>query len=69
VGRDREGEPHLHPTRVALDRRIEKGTNVRELDDLVEAALDLVTPQVEDGSVEEDVLAPGQLRMEARADL
>ena len=40
-----------------------------ELDDLVEALADLVAAHAEDGAVEEDVLAPGQLRMEAGPDL
>ena len=45
------------------------GADVRELDDLVEAPLDLLALHVEDRAVQEDVLPPGQLGMEAGADL
>ena len=40
-----------------------------ELDDLVEALADLGPAHAEDGAVEEDVLAPGQLGVEAGPDL
>ena len=35
---DREGQPHVHAARVALDRRVEELLDLRERDDLVEAA-------------------------------
>ena len=38
VGGDGEGQPHRHPARVALDRRVEERLDLGELDDLVEAA-------------------------------
>src|SRR5262249_4419567 len=66
---DGEGEPKLHPARVALHRRIDERADVGELDDLVEAALDLAPFHVEDRAVEEDVLPPGELGVEAGADL
>ena len=69
VGGDGEGEPHRHAARVALDRRVEEALDVGERDDLVEAAADLGAAHAEDRAVEEDVLAPGQLRVEAGADL
>ena len=69
MSRDREGQTQLHPARVALHRRVDERPDVRELDDLVEATLDLLALHVEDRAVQEDVLAPGQLRMEARTDL
>ena len=37
VRRDREGEPEVHPGRVALERRVEEALDARELDDVVEA--------------------------------
>ena len=45
------------------------GADVGELDDLVEAALDLLALHAEDRAVQEDVLAPGELGVEAGADL
>ena len=35
---DREREPHVHPARVALHRRVEEPLDLGELDDLVELA-------------------------------
>ena len=69
VGGDREGEPHRHPARVALHRGVEEALDVGEGDDFVEAVADLGAPHAEDRAVEEDVLAAGQLRVEAGADL
>ena len=66
---DGEREPHLHAARVALHRRVEEALDARELDDLVEPARDLRAAHAEDRAVQEDVLAPGELGMEARADL
>ena len=40
-----------------------------EVDDLVEARVELLLRQAEDRAVEVDVLAPGQLGVEARAEL
>src|SRR5215203_2742238 len=69
VGSDREGEAQVHAGGVALERRVEKALDTRELDDLVEAALDLAPRHAQYGPVEEDVLAAGQLEVEARAHL
>src|SRR5262249_34739265 len=44
-------------------------TDVGELDDLIEAPLDFRSLHVQDRAVEEDVLAAGELRVEAGADL
>ena len=44
-------------------------SDLGELDDLVELAADLRRAHAEDGAVEEDVLAAGQLGVEAGADL
>ena len=67
--RDREGEPNIHAAGVALDRRIEKFLDLGKGDDLVELASDLGAAHAEDGAVEIDVLASGELGMKAGADL
>ena len=69
VGRHGEGEAHEHAARVALHRRVEEPTDLAELDDLVELALDLGSRHPQDGAVELDVLASGELGVEPGADL
>ena len=69
VRRDREGEAQVLAGRVALDGRLEQLLDAGELDDVVEAPADVRALQPEDGAVQEDVLAPVQLRMEAGSDL
>ena len=66
---DGEREPHVHAARVALHRRVDELLDARELDDLVEARVDLAALHPEDRAVQVDVLAAGQLGVEARADL
>ena len=41
VGRDREGQAHVHAARIALHRRIEEFLDLREGDDLVEACVSI----------------------------
>ena len=67
--RHREGKPHIHAAGIALDRRVEELLHPREGDDLVELASDLGAAHAEDGAVEIDVLASGELGMKASADL
>ena len=67
--RDREREPHVHAARIALHRRVDELLDARELDDVVEALLDLAAPHAEDRAVQVDVLAAGELRVEAGPDL
>ena len=69
MGRDGEGQPDVHPTRVALDRRVQEPLDLGELDDLVELAPYLLAAHAEDDAVEEDVLPARQLRMEPGPDL
>ena len=64
-----EAEPHVHARRVGLHRRVDELPQLRELDDLVEAPLDLALRQAEHDAVDEDVLAAGDLRVEAGAEL
>jgi hypothetical protein len=51
-----------------LDGRVDEALGLGEGDDLVELAPDLLALHAEDGAGEEDVLAPGQVGVEARAD-
>src|SRR5207247_3580253 len=50
-------------------RLIEEGADAREVDDAVEARVDLAPREAEHDAVDVDVLAPGDLRMKARAEL
>src|SRR5689334_11255774 len=69
MGRDGECEAHVHAARVVLDSCVEELRHLRELDYLVEALADLCALHPQDRAVEEDVLAPGQLRVEAGSHL
>jgi hypothetical protein len=52
---------------MPLHRRVEEFPDTGEFDDLVELRLNLTPLHSEDGAVEEDVLAAGQLGIEAGA--
>ncbi len=69
VRRDGEREPHVHPARVALDGRVHEALDAGEVDDRVEALLDLAALHAEDRAVQVDVLAARELGMEAGPDL
>ena len=69
VRRDREAEPHEHPRRVRAHRDVDEVLELRERDDLVEALADVRALQAEDRAVEVDVLAAGEVGMEAGAEL
>ena len=69
VRRDREGEADVHPARVALHRRVEELLDAGELGDLRQLGLDLAALHAEDRAVQEDVLPPGELGVEAGSDL
>ena len=69
VRRHGKGQAHVHADGVALDRRIDEFLDAREVDDLVEPPAHLGAAHAEDRAVEEDVLAAGELGMEAGADL
>ena len=64
VDGDREAQPRVHARGVVRDRRVHELADVGELDDGVELALGLGLAHPEDRPVEEEVLAPGQLRVE-----
>jgi hypothetical protein len=69
MGRHREGEPHLHPARVPLDRRIQELADLGERHDLVELPVDLGLAHAENRAVHVDVFAAGELGVKAGADL
>ncbi|OQA42175.1 MAG: hypothetical protein BWY52_02294 [Chloroflexi bacterium ADurb.Bin325] len=60
-----EGEPHVHAGAVAFDRGVDELLDLGEGDDLVELAADFGLGHAQDRTIEEDVLAAGQLRVEA----
>src|SRR6185437_14874334 len=68
VGGDGEGEAHAHAAAVMLERRVDEALDFGKGDNLVEFADDFGFAHAEDGAAEEDVLAAGELRMEACAD-
>src|SRR5581483_8044623 len=66
---DREPESDVHARRVVLDRRVDEGREIGELDDLVELRRDLLAREPEDRAVEVDVLATAELGVEPGAEL
>jgi hypothetical protein len=64
---DGHGEPEAHvlPGAVVLDLVVDERLQLGEGDDVVEVALGLAAGQAEDGRVQVDVLAAGQLAVEA----
>ena len=64
---DGHGEPEAHVLAgaVVLDLVVDERLELGEGDDLVEVALGLAAAQAEDGRVQVDVLAAGQLAVEA----
>src|SRR5205807_4634406 len=58
-----------HTAGVALDRSVDEALHAGERDHLVEAAADFCPLHAENCSVQVDVLAASQLRMEAGANL
>src|SRR5579884_1248083 len=69
VRRDREAEAHVHPRRVRPHRHVDEFLEPGEGDDLVELLADRRAAQAVDRALQEDVLAPGHLRVEPRAEL
>src|SRR6185369_8394168 len=69
VDRHGESKTHVHAGGVGFHRRIDELAELGEIDDFVEARLDLLLRQSEHDSVDEDVLASGNLWMKARAEL
>ena len=67
--RDREPEAHVHPGRVRSYRPVDGVLQLGERDDLVEPLPDLGSAQALHRAVEEHVLAPREVGMEAGAEL
>src|SRR3989440_10679081 len=66
---DRESEPHVHPGRISAHRPVDGLLEAGEGDDLVELLAEVRALEPVDRAVEEDVLAAGEIGMEARAEL
>src|SRR5262245_22715266 len=64
-----ESQPQAHARRIALDRSVDELLHAREGDDRVEALLDLALLHSQDGAVQVDVLAAGELVVEPGPDL
>jgi hypothetical protein len=69
VHRHREPEPDVHARRVVAHLHVDELLELRERHDLVEHTRDVALREAEDRCIHEDVLAPGELGMEARAQL
>ncbi len=69
VHRDRESETHVHAARVDLHRFVDEVADAGELDDVVDRRRHLTPGEAEHGAVQVDVLATGQVRVEARSEL
>src|SRR4051812_25445749 len=66
VRRDRKCQTHIHAARVSLHRHVDELRHARELDYFIEFSADLRTAHAENGTVQENVLAPGKFGMETR---
>jgi len=69
VGCDGKSQAQVHTRRVAFDGRVDELFNFRKSHDLIETGFDFLFVHAENGAVEEDILAPGQLGVETRANL
>ena len=69
VRRHGKGQPHIHAAGISFDRRIDELSDFGELHDPVELLGHLGARHAEDGAVEINVLAAGQLAVETGADL
>ena len=68
VGGHGEAEAHEHARRVVLHRGVDELLEPRELDDVVEAPIEVTFGEAEDRAVQVDVLASAQLHVEAGAE-
>ncbi len=66
VGGHGEGQPQVHAARIVLHGSVDEAFDLGEGDDFVELAADLLPRHPQDRTVEVDVLAPGELPVEAR---
>src|SRR5438552_1954611 len=68
VGGYGEGEAHVHARAVPLDGRVEKFLDLCKVDNLIELTGDFRPGHPENGAVQINVLAAGQLEMKSCAD-
>src|SRR5262245_28161930 len=66
---DREAEPHVHPGRVRPHGQVDEALELRERDDLVHPLAHVLALETVDRAAEEDVLAAGEIGVEAGAEL
>ena len=64
-----EGDAHLHAGGVVLELLVHGVFELGEGDDVVVHVIDLAAREAQQGAVEVDVLAPGELGVEAHAEL
>ncbi len=69
VDRHGKAETHVHARGVELHRSIDECLELGEVDDGIEDAVHFLLGHAQEGSVEVDVLPPGQVLLEARAQL
>ena len=67
VGGDGETEPERHTGRIDAQRMVEEVAKFRELHDALQFLLNVGVGKAQEARVQVNVLAPGELRMEARA--
>ena len=53
-----EGQAHVHPARISLDRSFQKFFHLGKCDDFIEPPVNLAFAHAQDCAVEIDVLAP-----------
>ena len=69
MGRNREGQPHIHARGIVLDGSIDELVQLGERHDPVELAAYLPFLNPQDGAVQVNVLSTGQLGVKSRAHL
>ena len=69
VDGDREPEAHVHARGVRSNWQVDEALELAELDDRVEPAVDLLFAQAVDRCAQVDVVAAGEVRVEAGAEL
>src|SRR6476469_4738506 len=61
----RKCQSHAHATGIKFHSCIEKCFNLREIDDFIKLAIDLLTTHAQHCTIEIDIFTPGQFRMKA----
>jgi hypothetical protein len=64
-----ERQPHVHPARIELDRRIDERLDFGEGDDRVELPQDLLAGHAENRAVQQHVFTAGQVGVKAGSHL